>query len=424
MYKSDTQEYYSIVTCNICCVVLWWKCKYSYTYDAIGNPTTYRGASLAFNGRQLTSYNDGTNSIAYTYDASGLRASKTVNGETTVYQYVGDKLYYEQRPDGSKMYYFYDSYGNLAKIYRHTSSTTKKIYNVVTNAQGDVTAIYDFYGVLVCTYEYDAWGNLTFARDSAGNIITSQNHIAFLNPIRYRGYYFDNEIGMYYLQSRYYDPDTGRFINADGYITTGQGVLSYNMFAYCLNNPVMLSDPSGEYSEEIGQVAVLVGIIMVKYAHCFCIVSGAPMTEEQKNFVAVIAGESLGNGEMAHKAVAHTIMNRYKEPRETWSHVKSVSDVLVKKHYNAVGGDQYNLCLEYLNNRDGSNEVYEELIAEVMPIYFGLQKDFTGGAHYIFRVDGSQDLYNALLAQPERYIKLPSVPGLDSSLFCMFRCEY
>ncbi len=213
-------------------------------YDAIGNPTTYRGASLAFNGRQLTSYNDGTNAISYTYDASGLRASKTVNGETTIYQYVGDKLYYEQRPDGSKMYYFYDSYGNLAKIYRHTS-LGQKVYNVVTNAQGDVIALYDYAGVLVCTYEYDAWGNLTFARDSAGNIITSQNHIAFLNPIRYRGYYYDSEIGMYYLQSRYYDPDTGRFINADGYITTGQGVLSYNMFAYCLNNPVMMADPNG-----------------------------------------------------------------------------------------------------------------------------------------------------------------------------------
>ena len=110
--------------------------------------------------------------------------------------------------------------------------------------------------MLVCTYEYDAWGNLTSVKNANGAEITSQNHIAFLNPIRYRGYYFDSEIGMYYLQSRYYDPSIGRFINADGYITTGQGVLSYNMFAYCLNNPVMLSDPSGkkcifDYIEEI-----------------------------------------------------------------------------------------------------------------------------------------------------------------------------
>ena len=231
-------------------------------YDAIGNPTTYRGASLAFNGRQLTSYNDGTNAISYTYDASGLRASKTVNGETTIYQYVGDKLYYEQRADGSKHYYFYDSYGKLAKIYRHTS-LGQKVYNVVTNAQGDVIALYDFAGVLVCTYEYDAWGNLTFARNSAGNVITSQNHIAFLNPIRYRGYYFDNEIGMYYLQSRYYDPDTGRFINADAITDPGAGVLNCNIFLYCANNPVNLSDPSGYYSWDEFCEDVYGGIIWV-----------------------------------------------------------------------------------------------------------------------------------------------------------------
>ena len=70
-------------------------------------------------------------------------------------------------------------------------------------------------------------------------------NIAFINPIRYRGYYYDSETGLYYLKSRYYDPETGRFINADGYASTGQGVLGNNMFAYCNNNPVMYSDPSG-----------------------------------------------------------------------------------------------------------------------------------------------------------------------------------
>ena len=65
-----------------------------------------------------------------------------------------------------------------------------------------------------------------------------------INPLRYRGYYYDSETGMYYLQSRYYDPETGRFINVDGLVSTG-GFLGFNMFAYCKNNPVMLSDPSG-----------------------------------------------------------------------------------------------------------------------------------------------------------------------------------
>ena len=66
-----------------------------------------------------------------------------------------------------------------------------------------------------------------------------------LNPLRYRGYIYDAETGFYYLQTRYYDPQVGRFVNLDGLLSTGQGLLSYNMFAYCNNNPVCLSDPSG-----------------------------------------------------------------------------------------------------------------------------------------------------------------------------------
>ena len=153
-------------------------------------------------------------------------------------------MYFEQRADGSKLYFFYDSYGNLTHMYHHVGNV-KTAYNVVTNSQGDVIALYNFAGnQLVASYEYDAWGNCTITQDTTG--------IGALNPIRYRGYYYDSEIGLYYLQSRYYDPNTGRFINADGYITTGQGVLSYNMFAYCMNNPVMYSDPSGECGRFLG----------------------------------------------------------------------------------------------------------------------------------------------------------------------------
>ena len=75
--------------------------------------------------------------------------------------------------------------------------------------------------------------------------MTGNPIIGLLNPIRYRGYYYDIETGLYYLQTRYYDPETGRFINADGFLSTGQGVLGYNMYAYCMNNPVILYDPTG-----------------------------------------------------------------------------------------------------------------------------------------------------------------------------------
>ncbi len=85
------------------------------------------------------------------------------------------------------------------------------------------------------TTMYDAWGKL----------ISSSGSLADINPLRYRGYYYDTETGFYYLQSRYYDPVFSRFINADKYASTGTGLLSYNMFAYCQNNPVNYSDPQG-----------------------------------------------------------------------------------------------------------------------------------------------------------------------------------
>ena len=147
----------------------------------------------------------------------------------------------------AKLYFFYDSNGYLTRIYHNGTN-----YYTATNLKGDVVAIYRHTGALWSTYEYDAWGNVISVKDANGADITSQTHVANANPIRYRGYYYDTETELYYLQSRYYNPDIGRFLNADGYLTTGQGVLSYNMFAYCGNNPVMYSDPSGCFFEELG----------------------------------------------------------------------------------------------------------------------------------------------------------------------------
>lgn len=109
-------------------------------------------------------------------------------------------------------------------------------------------------------YTYDEWGKILSITDQNGtDVSTSGVHIANLNPIRYRGYYYDVETGFYYLQSRYYDPETCRFINADGLITSGQGVLDYNMFAYCGNNPINRSDSSGFFWKEIGNFFKEVG---------------------------------------------------------------------------------------------------------------------------------------------------------------------
>ena len=216
------------------------------TYDEIGNPTTYLGNTLAWDGRHLTNYNN----IAYSYDADGIRASKTIGTARTEYFYVGDKLVYQAVTNTAtgdvtyEMYFFYDSYNHLTAI-RYVAGATDHYYYVTTNMQGDVLGIYTAAGVLLASYEYDAWGNCTVTTHNANYTIGD------LNPIRYRGYYYDTETGFYYCNSRYYDPEIGRFINADGYVSTGQGILGNNMFAYCGNNPVNRADPKGTFWKEL-----------------------------------------------------------------------------------------------------------------------------------------------------------------------------
>ena len=109
-----------------------------------------------------------------------------------------------------------------------------------TNAQGDVIAIYDANGNKIVSYTYDAWGN-TLSTQTNG---TWGSTVSSLNPFGYRSYYYDSDTGLYYLQSRYYDPQVRRFINADGQINND--LLGGNLFAYCGNNPVNRMDPEGE----------------------------------------------------------------------------------------------------------------------------------------------------------------------------------
>ncbi len=103
----------------------------------------------------------------------------------------------------------------------------------------------DAYDYSVAFYEYDPWGKLLSVKDASGNAITSATHIANINPIRYRGYYYDTESGFYYLRSRYYDPEICRFISADNTLSTND-LLGCNLFAYCSNDPINRIDPTGD----------------------------------------------------------------------------------------------------------------------------------------------------------------------------------
>ena len=132
------------------------------------------------------------------------------------------------------MLFSYDQGGNVISVnYNGTD------YYYLRNGQNDIVKLIDGSGSAVVEYSYNSWGEQT---GCAGTLSTA---LGILNPFRYRGYVYDEETGLYYLQSRYYDPDLCRFISADVYLSTGQGVLGCNAFAYCANEPVSYSDEMG-----------------------------------------------------------------------------------------------------------------------------------------------------------------------------------
>ena len=215
------------------------------TYDEIGNVLTYGDKNYTWNsGRHLESITDGENTYSYTYDENGIRTSKTVNGVTTYFN-TRDGVILSQTDGTNTIFFQYDTNGNpLGFMYNGAR------YLYMTNQMGDVVAIADKNGDFVAVYRYDAWGNVE-AIETVDENNEYSLEVANANPLRYRGYYYDNETGYYYLQSRYYDPSICRFINADVPQISSAGKdysAGTNLFAYCKNNPINDIDPSGAFS--------------------------------------------------------------------------------------------------------------------------------------------------------------------------------
>ena len=228
------------------------------TYDNIGNPLVYHdGTEFTWNsGRRLTGVETNSGSYTYKYDSDGRRYGK-INYDTfefTVYYWLDGRLYQEERiMSGETTTYFYDENGSMVGFILD-NGTTETTYYYVYNLQGAVTAIIDSNRNIVVEYTYDPWGKVLSITGTLASTIGQTN------PIRYRGYYYDTETGFYYCQSRYYDPEIGRWINADGQLSTGQGILGYNMYAYCGNNPILYTDKFGDsptisygYTYDLGQ---------------------------------------------------------------------------------------------------------------------------------------------------------------------------
>jgi len=229
----------------------------SIAYDTVGNPLSHNGNALSWTrGRLLASYGANT----YTYNVNGIRTSKTVSGITKDYILDGDRLLAEKWSNGTNIYYVYNANGIAGFVYNGIPYVYQK------NVFGDIVAIYNHAGGKVAGYRYNAYGECYIYNpqlDANSNGAT----IAEINPFRYRGYYYDSETGLYYLQSRYYDPAMGRFINADiiNYISP-LDINGNNLYSYCFNNPIAYYDPTGHFPWLLFLLGAAVGFGATAYA--------------------------------------------------------------------------------------------------------------------------------------------------------------
>ena len=234
------------------------------TYDKQGNPTTYLGHTLAWEkGRQLKSFDTNT----YTYNANGIRTSKTVNGVKHTYTLDGTKILCEAWSGNTLVPLYDNEEGICGIIYNDEPFYFRK------NLQGDIIGIVDKNAHTVARYSYDAWGACTVVAD------TSECSVAAVNPFRYRGYYFDVDTSLYYLQSRYYDPAVGRFVNADSadVVNSISAITDSILYSYCRNCPPNYVDSIGYFAIAIaagvtvslGTAAALIALSAFAFAYLF-----------------------------------------------------------------------------------------------------------------------------------------------------------
>ena len=201
-------------------------------YDAIGNPLNDGTWTYTWqNGRQLQKMQKAGVTAEFVYNADGLRVQKTVNGVATKYTLHGKNVVH-MTSGTDELHFFYDAQNRPAVVVYNGTA-----YAYVKSLQGDVIALLDGTGNVVVSYVYDAWGA------PIGKSGSMAETLGTVQPFRYRGYVFDEETGLYYLRSRYYNPGWGRFVNADA-------LIDQNLYSYCKNSPMQFHDPSG-YREEL-----------------------------------------------------------------------------------------------------------------------------------------------------------------------------
>ena len=254
--------------------------------------------------------------MSFGYNDEGLRVSKTVNGVTTNYYYQGTLLIAEET-NSNIIVYLYDENGTPVGFMYRAVSYAEDVWDTYAfekNIFGDVVAVYNAdTGVKLISYTYGAWGDTVTSYHNGGSSTTATK-----NPYKYRGYYYDSDLAMYYLQTRYYDPAICRFINAD--IPEIIGVTFYsltdkNLFAYCDNNPVMRVDPDGKFWNYViggvaGATAGGVSVAINSYAitgevNWSCVIIGATTGAVG----GIIGASGLGWGVQAVSSMALSSIN-------------------------------------------------------------------------------------------------------------------
>ena len=291
------------------------------TYDAIGNPLndgtwTYEWQA----GRQLKRMANIVTGVTmeFAYNDSGVRTKKVkkVNGvlaETTEYLVNGknivDLIHIDHVAEVTdRMHFSYDALGEVTRV-EHNGT----VYTYVQNLQGDIAGILDSNGNLVVKYEYDAWGKQLLTEGLLANVLGRDN------PFRYRGYVYDEETGIYYLFNRYYSPEMERWINADRVISgTGGGVLGNNVFAYCIDSPINMSDATGNWPKWLEKAVKVVSVAVVAVAVVTTAVAVSAFTAGTGSVIAVygasvLLGAALSgiNGGIANESNGNSYANGY-----------------------------------------------------------------------------------------------------------------
>ena len=314
------------------------------SYDAIGNPLTYRdGMSFTWtDGRKLSAITKDADSISYTYDTNGLRNSKTVNGTTTEYYWLNGML--QGQKTGEEYIFFLYEENGTAYGFIIQNGTEKSYYYYEFNVQGDIIGIIDSTGSKVVEYTYNEWGKLLSITGTMTDTIGQKN------PLRYRGYYYDAETGLYYLNSRYYDPEIGRFINADNQISgVGSDIRGYNLFAYCFNNPVNMNDSTGNWPRWITAVVTVTAVVV-----------GVAALATGNVALAAVAGKVAIAATVTYAVqTAHFDIraNKNKGMEDlTYEQAKNIegADTDVSDTFHDFSGDNNKVCLQ-----DGREGIYD-----------------------------------------------------------------